>query len=88
MRERLPLPRALQNAPELRLGLELYYDAFWDLNTCRPGGGYIAWSVIKDYAACWELSEDQTVDLFAHVRAMDKAFLDWHESKRQTPAGK
>lgn len=88
MRERLPLPRRIQDAPELHLGLEIYYDAFFDLHTCRPVGmglGSIPWSVMKDYALTWGLDEDQMVDLFYYVRAMDKAYLDWVAKKEAKP---
>ena len=63
------------------LGLELYYDAFWELSTCRATGlalGPIPWSAIKDYAVTFGLDEAQEEDLFYLVRAVDNAFLSYH----------
>lgn len=89
MRERLPLPARIQNAPSLELGLELYYGAFLDLHTCRPLGldeGPIRWIDIHDYADRLELSEDQRDDLHYHVRAMDNAYLDWRRARNKAAA--
>lgn len=85
LRERAPFPRKIRDAPRLHLGLELYYDAFWELSTCRAAGmslGPIPWSAIKDYAETFELDEAQQEDLFYLVRAMDNAYLD-HRSKEK-----
>lgn len=82
MRERSPLPDRIANAPKLTLGLELYYDAFWELNTCRQTGwaaGQIPWTSIRDYAVTFELDEAQEEDLFYLIRVMDNAFLDYHD---------
>lgn len=84
MRERMPLPKKIQNAPQLRLGLDLYYNAFWDLTSCRAVGwglGPIPWVSIKDYGETFEFDEDQTESLFYFVRMMDNAFLDHHRTK-------
>lgn len=84
MRERLPLPQKIQNAPQLILGLELYYSAFIDLNSTRSLGmvpGPIPWPVIKGYAETYEFSEEQTEDLFYFVRSMDKAYLEFAGGK-------
>jgi hypothetical protein len=89
LRERLPLPQKIQNAPELKLGLELYFGAFFDLNTCRPSGWSIApipWSVINDYAQTFELDEMQTEDLFFFVGHMDAAFINHHRAKTEKSA--
>lgn len=86
MRERLPLPESIANAPQLHLGLELYFDAFFDLSTCRTvglaGAGPIPWSSIRDYAVTFELSEEQMEDLFYYVRVMDNAFMAYHRPKK------
>jgi len=84
MRARKPFPKSIQNAPRLFMGLELYWDAFWDLSTCRPAGmgaGPIPWSVIRDYAVTFELDQDQEEELYHHIRVMDNAFLEHHAKK-------
>lgn len=85
MRERIPLPKRIANAPELWLGLELFYDAFWDLNSCRDlgavGFGPIPWSAVKDYAQTFELDSEQFQDLYYYIRRMDDAYLKFCSPK-------
>jgi hypothetical protein len=84
MRERLPLPHAIQSAPDLWLGLELYYGAFVDLNTCRQSGWSVSpipWTAIADYARAFRIEGEQRDDLFFFVRAMDTAYLEFCEKK-------
>lgn len=76
----MPLPKAIANAPELLLGLEFYWTAFWELSSCRPVGfgfGPIPWTVIIDYAAAFEVEPDDVSDFIYLIRAMDKAWIDW-----------
>jgi hypothetical protein len=84
MREKLPLPDRIENAPQLTLGLELYYGAFFDLHTCRPLGmaeGAIRWMDIHDYCDRLELSLEQREDMHHHIRVMDNAYLEWRGKK-------
>jgi hypothetical protein len=84
MKRRQPLPKKIQEAPELALGLELYWDAFWDLSTCRPGGfgaTAIPWLAIRDYGVTFEYDEEQMDDLFHFTRVMDNEFIQHHEKK-------
>lgn len=84
-REGLPLPKRIQNAPQLELGLELYYGAFFDLNSCRPVGmeeGPIRWIDIHDYCDRLEIVGDQRDDMHYHIRSMDNAFLEWKRAQR------
>jgi hypothetical protein len=85
MREGLPLPKAIASAPQLMLGLELYFDAFFDLSTCRSMGfsmGPIPWSAMRDYALAFEFSEEQAEDLFHYVRVMDIEYMKHHAPKK------
>jgi len=85
MRERLPLPSRIQNAPSLELGLELYYGAFLDLNSCRPIGmdeGPIPWIAIFDYCDRLGIEGEQREDMFHHVRVLDLAYFEFKSSKR------
>lgn len=89
LREGRPLPRKIANAPTLDLGLELYYNAFWELDTCRPQGfgpGPIPWTAMNAYALRYDMTDEQTDELFHFVRAMDRAYLE-HQAKRK-PVGK
>lgn len=78
MRIRGKAPEKFTNEPELRWGLQLYYDAFHDLDTERSHGmGWtrIPWSSIIRYAEFHRLTEDQTERLLVHVRDMDRAYI-------------
>lgn len=84
MAERMPLPDKIQNAPSLWFGLELYYQAFWDLTTCRSTGWSVApipWSAIKEYCQVYTLDAEQTEALFYLVRQMDNAYMDYRARK-------
>ncbi len=85
LRTNRPIPEKLRNAPRLMTGLDLYYDAFMDLTSCRTMGfgmGQIPWTTINDYAVANKFSEEQTEDLLHHIRFMDHAYLD-HWNKKQ-----
>lgn len=72
----MPLPDFMLNAPELQIGLQLFLQAFFDLDTERShsmGIVLIPWSSIKDYARTYEFDEEQTEDLLFLIRAMDIA---------------
>lgn len=87
MREHLPLPQKIQNAPELQLGLGLYFGAFFDLNSCRQNGmgvGQIPWTAVQDYCEHLGLSDEQTADMHSHIRDMDQAFLKYCDSKKES----
>lgn len=78
MREGLPLPRRMQEAPELEQGLEFYYHAFWALNSDRPlgfGEGLIPRTAVYDYSRHWGLDMEEIEDLMHHIREMDKVYL-------------
>lgn len=75
LREKLPFPQAIQNAPELLQGLELFYNGFKDLANDRPSGGAIPWSVVHEYSKDLELGEEQKEAMHYHIREMDNAYL-------------
>jgi hypothetical protein len=81
LKQNLPLPKAIANAPELELGLEFVYKAFWELSSCRQCGfgiGYIPWPAIAEYAAFYGLEADEFDDFVYQIRAMDKAYVQHH----------
>ena len=85
MREGLPLPNRMQNAPELTLGLGIYYNAFTNLSTSRPLGmaeGPIPWHIIEQYCEKLQLSPEQNDDMHFLIREMDGAYLGYRERNR------
>ena len=80
------LPDRIKNAPQLRLGLELYLDAFFDLDSERTHAlavTPIAWSSIAKYAEFYSFDETQTEDLFFFIRGLDNTHLEKLEHKRK-----
>lgn len=80
MRENKPLPKKIRNAPELWLGLHLYWAAFWDLDTCRPTGdgvvNPIPWYAIDHWAVENNLTVNQKESLHFIIREVDNAFIE------------
>ena len=73
-----PLPERIANAPKLQIGLQLYLQAFFDLDSERSHAHAptaIPWSSVANYARTFELDEEQTDDLFFHVRKLDNVQL-------------
>ncbi len=84
MRERLPLPDKIKNAPNLLTGLELFYAAFFELATCRGvgfGEGPIPWTAIHTYCVDYDIVGEQREDMHLHVRTMDNTYLNYQSSK-------
>ena len=72
------------------LGMELYYNAFAELSTCRQQGmgpAPIPFTAILDYSRCFEFDPEQSDDLFFFVRELDRAFLDYHKEKADRAKG-
>ncbi len=85
LKDKRPLPEKIRNAPTLQWGLELFYNAFFDLHTCRPVGMVemgIRWLDIKQYCLFEGFDEEQTEDAFYFIRMMDNAYLDWKKQQR------
>ena len=78
MRAGQPTPDRIANAPVLEMGLQLYLQAFFDLDSERSHAMAptpIPWTSIAAYARAFEFDEEQTEDLFFHVRRMDAEHL-------------
>lgn len=72
-------PQWLVNAPSLMPGLDFYFTAFNELNTCRSvgmGAGPIPWTVIQEYADREGLDGEERSCLLYLIRAMDNAYLE------------
>lgn len=81
------------NAPDLHIGLELYWVAFCELGTCRPpamaGAAPIPWTAIEQWSDKEELDEEQNQRLHLLLGRMDKAYSEWAEkdgSKSKPPS--
>lgn len=84
VRERRPLPAAIANAPELWLGLDLFYVAFLDLTSCRTlgmGEGPIPWTAVGQWCDEQGITGEQREDVRYHVSKLDTVYLEHRASK-------
>lgn len=91
MRAGQPMPDRIANAPELKTGLQLYMQAFFDLDCERSHAlapTAIPWSSVQDYARAFEFDEEQTEDLHYFVRRMDTEHLKKLSAKIKNTAKK
>lgn len=81
------VPPKIADAPELRMGLELFYGAFFDLIGCRSGwgDGPIQYNAIMDYARHHEFDAEQTDDLVFYLSQLDEVYLK--HVKKKAPKG-
>lgn len=89
IRRRQPLPDVIANAPQILPGLEMYYEAFTELSTCRPMGmsiGPIPWTAIDQYGLRHGFEADGFEYLVRMVRALDDAFLAYSQRKAKEEA--
>lgn len=85
MREGIPLPQRIENAPSLLPGLELYYIAFTDLMASRQTGfglGPIWWDTIQRYCDVHGIVGEQAEDMHYHIREMDTVYMKHHSKKK------
>lgn len=80
MRFGMPVPDRIANAPELDMGLGLYYQGFLDLTSCRQVGmglGPISSLAVFDY--CWrnDIAGEQLEDFLWLIPRLDAKYLEW-----------
>jgi len=91
LKDNRAFPEKIQNAPDILLGLNLFYSAFIDLDSCRHSGyedGPIPWTAIADYCAHKGITGETADDMFFHVRSLDKAFLKHRSDKAKKELSK
>lgn len=81
--ERKALPPKIRDAPQLAPGLALFWDAFWELHTCRVQDGLIPWTAVDAYARRYALDGAVFPDLLYCVRRMDVAWSEYQAKQRK-----
>lgn len=87
----MPIPAAIQNAPELLPGLDLFISAYTELSTCRQLGmteGPIPWLAMNAYCDVYEIDGDLRQEFFYILRQLDNEMMEYRESKRPKPPSK
>lgn len=68
------------NAPELELGLQLYYIGFLDLSSCRPVVGEVFGPIpflsILEYCLIHEIEGEQREDFVWLIQRLDLKYLE------------
>lgn len=71
-------PKALRDKPDLEIENTLYWNAFWDLETCRPVGFGIAkipWTAIDQWASRHGYFGEAFERLTNIIAQMDGAYI-------------
>jgi len=87
MRFGLPLPDRIQNAPELNLGLELFYIGFLELTSCRQVGmgiGPITNLSMMDYCDRNGIVGEQREDFLWILPRLDHKYLEWSAARAKS----
>lgn len=81
------MPDKIKNAPALYLGLALYLNAWFELDLERDRTKLepIKRSSCFEYAADFDLTEEQADDLWFYIQRMDRDFLAWYKTKLPKP---
>ena len=85
-RQGMPMPSKIKNAPVLAMGLELFFNAWFELTSARSFGmgmGPIPWNIIQGYADRFELDDFQTEALHYHMGNMDMTYFKIQETKNK-----
>lgn len=85
-RERLPIPDAIANAPELYHGLDFYFLAYIELSSCRVQDGLIPWTAIAEYCVAHDLDSEMRDEIFYIVRRVDTQIQEYRFDKAQAKA--
>jgi len=72
MRYEQEIPDAIKNAPELAIGLGMYYEAFHDLSSSRVGNA-IPWREVNHYCKEKGYSEEQQDTMHYVIASLDEA---------------
>lgn len=86
------MPDRIANAPELMLGLDIFYVGFLDLTTSRQLVGFgteapIDWFRIDGYCERQGIEGEQREDFFYFIQHLDSAYLD-HKAKKTAKTSK
>lgn len=75
----MPVPDSIKNKPQVPVGLEFVWRAFWELSTDRDLGmaeGPIPWTAMNDYAYRYGLMGDDFDYFVLLLKAMDSVYIE------------
>lgn len=77
-------PKWSLSAPEIPLGSDFVYEAFWQLDTCRSwsfGPGGIPWTAIDRYCVVHGIDGSDRDEFVYLIRQMDAEFRKYHSEQ-------
>lgn len=77
-----PLPKRVENKPELAFGMALYLNAWFELDIERERPHRISRSMCFQYAYDYDLTVEQRDDLWFYISQVDMEFLGWWIKKQ------
>lgn len=86
-----PIPDFIKNKPELDIGLDIYLQAFFDLDSERThafGPAGIPTTSMLQYAKAFKFDDEQTDDLVYFLRQMDTENLKRVKKLQKKPGDK
>jgi len=86
VRERLPIPDAIANAPEMGHGLDFYLAAYVELSSCRVQDGLIPWTAIANYCIAHDLDSEMCDEIMFIVRRVDTEIQSYRFEKEKAKA--
>lgn len=89
-RNRAPIPDKIANAPVLLTGLDLYWNAFRSLSTCRQAiyntEGPIPWNILQEYCDRIGIEDEDDREYFIElIGQMDITYLNFKTKKMAAP---
>jgi hypothetical protein len=81
------IPDRIQNAPELYLGLELFYIGFLELTSCRAVGmglGPIPMMAMLEYCEINGVDGELREDFLYFVQLLDHKYLEWSAARAKS----
>lgn len=79
--QRLPIPAAIANAPEINLGEDFFLGAYLELSTCRVQDGPIPWWALVQYAEVHDVTGILFEELMYIVRHLDSEMANYRNEK-------
>lgn len=83
----MKLPDRIQNAPELNLGLELFYIGFLELTSCRVIGmglGPIPMMAMLEYCEINGIDGEAREDFLWLLQRLDHKYLEWSAARAKS----
>lgn len=91
MRNNMPVPESIVNAPELLAGDDLFFIGYLELNTCRSIGmaeGPIPWTAIREYCFVHEISGELLEDFMYVIKTVDVEIRNYQAQKQKDESDK